>query len=57
LFALWGFANDITNSLVKAFKDVFVISHLKLQYRLMRCFLKGFVGDQIKLMLAAGRGT
>ena len=23
LFALWGFANDITNPLVRAFKDVF----------------------------------
>ena len=22
LFALWGFANDITNPLIKAFKDV-----------------------------------
>ncbi len=30
-----------------------VISHLKHQYRLVRCFLKGFVGDQINLMLAA----
>lgn len=30
-----------------------VISHLKHQYRLMRCFLKGFVGDQLNLMLAA----
>lgn len=27
LFPLWGFANDITNPLVKAFKDVFVISN------------------------------
>ncbi len=27
LFALWGFANDITNPLVKAFKDVFIISN------------------------------
>ncbi len=27
LFALWGFANDITNPLVKAFKDIFVISN------------------------------
>ena len=27
LFALWGFANDLTNPLVKAFKDVFVISN------------------------------
>lgn len=27
LFALWGFANDITNPLVAAFKDVFVISN------------------------------
>lgn len=30
-----------------------VISHLKHQYRLMRCFLKGFVGDQMNLLLAA----
>lgn len=27
LFALWGFANDLTNPLVKAFKDIFVISN------------------------------
>lgn len=27
LFALWGFANDITNPLVAAFKDVFVINN------------------------------
>lgn len=26
LFALWGFANDITNPLVKAFEDIFLIS-------------------------------
>jgi len=30
-----------------------VISHLKYQYRLLRCFLKGFAGDQLNLMLAA----
>jgi IS5 family transposase len=30
-----------------------VISHLKADYRLLRCFLKGFQGDQINLMLAA----
>ena len=30
-----------------------VISHLKHQYRLVRCFLKGFVGDQVNLLLAA----
>lgn len=30
-----------------------VISHLKHQYRLMRCYLKGFVGDQLNLLLAA----
>lgn len=29
------------------------ISHLKHQYRLARCFLKGFVGDQVNLLLAA----
>ena len=27
LFALWGFANDITNPLVRAFKDIFLISN------------------------------
>jgi len=30
-----------------------VISHLKHQYRLIRCFLKGFIGDQVNLLLAA----
>lgn len=30
-----------------------VISHLKHQYRLVRCFLKGFVGDSLNLGLAA----
>ena len=30
-----------------------VISRLKHQYRLARCFLKGFVGDQVNLLLAA----
>jgi transposase, IS5 family len=30
-----------------------VISHLKHQYRLVRCFLKGFAGDQVNLLLAA----
>lgn len=30
-----------------------VISHLKYDFRLLRCFLKGFEGDQINLMLAA----
>lgn len=30
-----------------------VISHLKHQYRLIRCFLKGFIGDQMNLLLAA----
>jgi len=29
LFALWGFANDVTNPLVTAFKDVFVISNVQ----------------------------
>jgi MFS transporter, FHS family, L-fucose permease len=27
LFALWGFANDVTNPLVRAFKEIFVISN------------------------------
>jgi transposase, IS5 family len=30
-----------------------LIGHLKHQYRLARCFLKGFVGDQVNLLLAA----
>lgn len=30
-----------------------VISHLKHDYRLLRCFLKGFAGDNLNLMLAA----
>jgi len=30
-----------------------VISHLKHQYRLARCYLKGFAGDQVNLLLAA----
>ena len=25
LFALWGFANDVTNPLVKAFREIFLI--------------------------------
>ncbi len=27
LFALWGFANDVTNPLVRAFKEIFLISN------------------------------
>lgn len=27
LFALWGFANDVTNPLVKAFQEIFQISN------------------------------
>jgi IS5 family transposase len=30
-----------------------VIGHLKYDHQLLRCFLKGFAGDQINLMLAA----
>ena len=30
-----------------------LIGHLKGQYRLARCFLKGFIGDQMNLLLAA----
>ncbi len=29
LFPLWGFANDVTNPLVKAFKDIFLISNVE----------------------------
>ncbi|HEY5042923.1 MAG TPA: hypothetical protein VIK53_13070 [Verrucomicrobiae bacterium] len=30
-----------------------MISHLKRQYRLVRCFLEGFVGDPVNLLLVA----
>lgn len=30
-----------------------IIGHLKNDYRLARCYLKGFIGDQINLLLAA----
>ena len=30
-----------------------LLSHLKHDFRLLRCFLKGFQGDQLNLMLAA----
>ena len=30
-----------------------LLSHLKHDFRLLRCFLKGFRGDQLNLMLAA----
>jgi FHS family L-fucose permease-like MFS transporter len=29
LFALWGFANDITNPMVAAFKNVLLLSHFQ----------------------------
>ena len=29
LFSLWGFANDVTNPLVKAFQEVFLISNVQ----------------------------
>ena len=29
LFALWGFANDITNPMVAAFKNIFLISNFQ----------------------------
>lgn len=32
LFALWGFANDITNPLVKAFKEIFQITNQQSSY-------------------------
>jgi MFS transporter, FHS family, L-fucose permease len=32
LFALWGFANDITNPLVAVFKDVFVIDNAQIAW-------------------------
>ena len=28
-FALWGFANDITNPMVAAFKNVLLLSHFE----------------------------
>ena len=30
-----------------------VLGHLKQEFRLMRCYLKGTIGDQINLLLAA----
>ena len=29
LFALWGFANDVTNPMVAAFKNVLLLSHFE----------------------------
>src|SRR4030042_7130019 len=29
LFALWGFANDVTNPMVAAFKEILLISHFQ----------------------------
>ena len=41
LFALWGFANDITNPLVKAFKDIFQISNEQAAW-VQRAFYGGY---------------
>ncbi|WP_234041789.1 L-fucose:H+ symporter permease [Persicirhabdus sediminis] len=41
LFSLWGFANDITNPLVAAFKDVFVISNAQSSW-VQACFYGGY---------------
>jgi IS5 family transposase len=34
-----------------------VIGHLKHQSRLLRCFLKDFIRDQVNLLLPQRRGT
>ncbi len=41
LFALWGFANDITNPLVKGFKDIFQISNEQAAW-VQRAFYGGY---------------
>lgn len=41
LFALWGFANDITNPLVKAFKDIFQINNEQSAW-VQRAFYGGY---------------
>ena len=41
LFALWGFANDITNPLVKAFKDIFQIDNAQSAW-VQRAFYGGY---------------
>lgn len=50
-------SKSITNKLRQRFRRRAaiepVISHLKHDYRMHRCFLKGFAGDSINLMLAA----
>jgi len=54
LFALWGFANDITNPLVAAFRDVFVISNAQsawIQTTIYGIALDG-MGDEAKIASA-----
>ena len=41
LFALWGFANDITNPLVKGFKDIFQITNEQSSW-VQRAFYGGY---------------
>ena len=41
LFALWGFANDITNPLVKGFKDIFQITNEQAAW-VQRAFYGGY---------------
>ncbi|MCA9236486.1 MAG: L-fucose:H+ symporter permease [Planctomycetales bacterium] len=41
LFALWGFANDVTNPLVKVFKEVFLLSNEKSAW-VQRAFYGGY---------------
>lgn len=41
LFALWGFANDVTNPLVRAFKEIFLISNEQSAW-VQRAFYGGY---------------
>ncbi|MDQ8203232.1 L-fucose:H+ symporter permease [Pelagicoccus sp. SDUM812003] len=41
LFALWGFANDVTNPLVRAFKEIFIISNEQSAW-VQRAFYGGY---------------
>ena len=51
LFALWGFANDITNPLVKAFKDIFQIDNAQSAW-VQRAFYGGYFTMAIPAAMA-----
>ena len=45
LFPLWGFANDVTNPLVRAFKDIFLISNATQVYSNCRVPQSAMLGE------------